>query len=363
MNQRVNDYIMFIPVVMLLLACVVTSIYYLPVILALLLFGIIVTIPFIRRLPNEISIISAYMLLGLSAYTLVGLAYRNSYTTDPKEMFVASFPMVIFAIVNTIAVLITTEDKDSHGYIFSAMAFSVLFSNGIFSMGMQYSTLLLMLAVLWSLIPLGLCRIFSKQIFSSTTVFKRFRKAISGVFLTFPLYMVVVAVSVLVIINQVTFSPTAIMSMDVIPNVLSSVQNEVTRELAILGVLWYYSLPHLIFIPAAYMIYRLILYDALGYEKHIIRKTREIVYTAPEKKKCEKKVEDADDPYQDLLKEVKSQIGRLRNMDDRISAYEVMQRFKNEYDTLHAKHGDTAVGNKAKDAINMIEEDFNSRYT
>ncbi|MDY6959371.1 MAG: hypothetical protein SVK08_09465 [Halobacteriota archaeon] len=363
MDQRVNDYLMFVPVVMLLLACVVTSIFYLPVILALLLLGIVVTIPFIRRLPNEISMISAYMLLGLSAYTLVGLAYRNSYTTDPKDMFIASFPMVIFAIVNTIAVLITTEDKDSHGYTFSAMAFSVIFSNGIFSMGMQYSTLLLMLAVLWSLIPLGLCRIFSKQIFSSTTVFKRLTKAITGVILTFPLYLIVVAVSVLVIINQVTLSPSAIMSMDVVPNVLSSVQSEVTRELAILGVLWYYSLPHLIFIPGAYMIYRLILYDALGYEKHILRKTREIVYTAPEKEKTAKKAEDVDDPYQELFKDIKSQIGPLRQMDDRISAHEIMQRIKNEYDTLHAKHGDTALGNKAKEAINSIEEDFNSRFT
>jgi|GEM_PF-3321761 len=363
MDQRVNDYLMFVPVVILLLACVVLSIFYLPVVSALILFGIVVTIPFIRRLPNEISMISAYMLLGLSAYTLVGLSYRGSYVSDPKNMFVASFPMVMFAIVNTLAVLITTEDKDSHGYTFSAMAFSVMFSNGLFSMGSQYSTLLLMLAVLWSLIPLGLCRIFSKQIFSSTTVFKRFTKAITGVILTFPVYLVVVAVSVLVIINQVTLSPSAIMSMDVIPNVLSSVQSEVTRELAILGVLWYYSLPHLIFIPSAYMIYRLILYDALGYEKHIMRKTREIVYTAPEKKKSEKKVEDANDPYQGLFKDIKSQIGPLRQMDDRISAHEVMQRFKNEYDTLHAKYGDTVLGTKAKDAINSIEEDFNSRFT
>ncbi|MDY6966545.1 MAG: hypothetical protein SVM80_11375 [Halobacteriota archaeon] len=360
MNKRLKEHLLFIPIFVLLSACAFLSLNYVPKATVILLLGIAITIPFVRRMPDELSKIIAYMFLGISAYTLVGISYRGSYTSDPKLMFTKSFPMIMFAIVNALAILITTEDKDSHGYIFAGMGFSAIFSSSLFDMGQQYDMLMLVLAVLWSVVPLIFCRVFSKQIFTSTTILRRFSRTILGLVLSFPVYLLIVTLSVLVIINQASVNPTVSISvsMDAITGVLQSINADV----AILGVLWYYSAPHIIFILGAFMVYNLIFFDALGYKKHVVSKTGEITYTAPKKTRTtEKKIDEAD-PYQGLLGEVKSQMPAFRNITDRIKAFEVMQRFKNEYETLHTKYGDTAVGTKVRDSIRKIEEDFRSRY-
>ncbi len=357
---KISNKYFFIPVVVLPCVCALLSKYYNPVALIIMLFGIAITIPFVRQLPHNLLKTLSYLILGVSAYTLVGLAYRGSYTTDhPEYMFIEFFPVLIFAIANAIAILITTEDKDTRGYTFAGMGCTVLFSSGLFGMGKQYGTLLLVMFVLWSGIPLILCRIFSKQIFPTTTIFRRIGRSVFGLLATFPIYLIIVLLSVFFIINQLSVSPeTASLSID-FSGIMESLQGS---NLVILGVLWYYFLPHLIFIPGAYMAYQLIFYDALGYEKHIERKTKEIIYTPPEKKSKKEKMEEEVDPYQGLFDELKNQTTAFKNITNRVGAYQLMQRFKNEYDTLHAKHGDTATGDKVKDTLRSIEEKFRAQF-
>ena len=355
---KIADKYFFVPVVILLLASILLTNYYNQIALVILILGIAITIPFVRKFPDSIFKISAYLLLGLSAYTLVGLAYRES-VNDPRYMFVESFPVLIFAVTNAIAILITTEDKDTHGYTFAAMGFSTIFSSGLFTMGKEYGTLLLVMFVLWLLIPLILCRLFSKQLHPSTTIFRRIGRAALGIILTFPIYLVIVLLSVLVV-NQLSISPeTASLSID-FSGIFELLGD---NELQILGLLWYYFLPHIIFIPGAYMAYQLVFFDALGYKKFVDKKTREISYIPPERLlKKGKKDEVENDPYQGLFEDIKGQMSNFKNMTNRVGAYELMQRFKNEYDTLHAKHGDTSTGEKVKDTLRSIEEKFRAQY-
>lgn len=363
MFDLLNKYYPFIPVVVLLASCVFLSQNYIPQVSVVLLFGIAATLPFIRQSKENLVKIGAYLSLGISAYILVGLAYSQSYISSPdKFMFADFYPVFIFTIANTIAILITTEDKDRHGYAFACGAFTVLFSSGLYTMGKQYGTLLLILVVLWTSIPLILCRIFSKQIFPTTTIGRRIGKALFGVIATYPLYFFMALLTVLIVLNQIPVNSGPLLSID-----LSEVLDEVTSDprmglISVLYIFYNFSLPHLIFIPSAYMAYKFIFHDALGYKKRIVRETKEIVYEAPKKKTKKESKEETRDPYQSLLNEIKSQMSAFKNITNRVGAYQLMQRYKNEYNTLHTKYGDTATGMKVRDTLQMIEEKFRAQY-
>ncbi|MCW7076158.1 MAG: hypothetical protein OCU18_02550 [Candidatus Syntrophoarchaeum sp.] len=317
-----------------------------------LLFAIIVITAFIRRIDDDLIKIVSYIIMGFSAYSLVGMAYVSLYDPDEAGMIFAQLvPTLLFALVNAVAILITTEDKDIHGYTFAGCGVAVMFVmivNDLYSLKVQ-GVLLLMVA-LWALIPLLWCYLFSEMYRPEIKVTERVARVIGGAIITSPLY---------IIIAGVTFIAAYGAAPD-LPTILEATKSNI---FGLGSIILNYALSHLVMVTGSYMLLGLVMY-ALGYEKKIaiIKKKKEIVYTREERRKEENernKAEEAD-PYNQLLTEMKKSRIELKGQ-DRIKAYQVLQRFSNEYQILHARYGDTQMGDEVKALLRSLENETSLR--
>lgn len=314
--------------------------------------SIIIVTAFIRRIDDDLIRMISYILMGFAAYSLVGAEYVASYDyKEPGMMFADLVPTLFFAVVTSVAVLITTEDKDIHGYTFAGCGIAVMLvmiTKDLYRLNVQ--GVLLLMAALWVLIPLLWCYLFSELFKPNVKVIERLTRSIGGAIITSPLYGVIAGV-------------TFIAAYGAVPSLQSMVE-AIRNNLFGLGtVLLNYALSHVVILTGSYMLLGLIMYS-LGYEKKIavVNKKKEIVYTREEREKKElerTKTEEAD-PYNQLLGEMKRTRIELKG-EDKIKAFQVLQRLTNEYHILHARYGDTKMSVEVKNLLRSLEEEISSR--
>ncbi len=317
-----------------------------------ILLSIIIVNAFIRRIDEDLLRIISYILMGFSAYSLVGGAYVASYSPgDPGMMFTQLAPILLFSLVNGIAVLITTEDKDIHGYTFGGCGIAimvVMIVNDLYRLNVQ--TALLLMAALWIMIPLLWCYLFSELYRPDVKVTERLARAIGGAVITSPLYLIIVGV-------------TFIAATGATPDLQAIIRAAKSNMVGPGSIILNYILSHVVIVTGCYMLLGLVMY-ALGYEKKIVavKRRKEIIYIREkdEREKGSAGGKEEPDPYDQLLTEMKRSRTELREQ-DRIRAHQLLQRFTNEYHILHARYGDTRLSKEVKNLLRSLEEEISSR--
>lgn len=286
------------------------------------------SVPFIRMLKVRSYKVVGYIYVGFAAYWVVGTAY-----SDPNVMFGEFLPVVIFALANAIAILISIVDGRESGYIYASMGFTVVIFNILATGDLSYvggkPDMLLFAAVLWLLIPMMWCYSLSK--ITSRLTFnakKRFFSTIKSGLTILPVYLLLG----LVIITSQGARKFDIPSISSIGQFFSS-NPEITEIL--IGASWFYMLAHTIAILIAFFSNELVLHSFKI--KKEINDENEIIYSV-EKKVVEQKIE-AEDPYKNIIKEMKMfkkdfGTGKV----NRLAATQNIGKIRNEMELLIAKY-------------------------
>ena len=204
-----------------------------------------ISVPFIRMLKVRSYKVIAYIYIGFAAYWVVGTAY-----SDPDVMFGNFLPVVIFALANAIAILISIVDGRESGYIYASMGFTVVIFNLLTTGDLSYvggkPDMLLFAAVLWLLIPMLWCYSLSEPLSRLTfNAKKRFFSTIRSGLSILPIYLLL---GLVIIVSQGT-RQFIIPSMSSIGDFFSS-NPEITEIL--IGASWFYMLAHTIAILIAF---------------------------------------------------------------------------------------------------------------
>ena len=287
-----------------------------------------VSVPLIRMLKVRSYKVIAYIYIGFAAYWVVGTAYG-----DPNVMFGEFLPVVIFALANAIAILISIVDGRDSGYIYSSMGFTVVTYNILLTGDLSYvggkPDMLLFAAVLWLLIPMAWCYSLSKT--TSRLTFnakKRFFSTVRTSLSVLPVYLLLG----LVLITSQGVRKFNIPSISSIGDFFSS-NPEVTEIL--IGASWFYILAHTIAVLIAFFSNELVLH-AFKIKKSI-NDENEIVYSVV-KKVAAPKVEH-EDPYKNIIKEMKSfkkEFGAGKV--NRLVATQKIGKIRNEMELLVTKY-------------------------
>ncbi|MDO9516729.1 MAG: hypothetical protein Q7J10_01655, partial [Methanosarcinaceae archaeon] len=205
-----------------------------------------ISVPFIRMLNVRSYKVIAYIFIGFAAYWVVGTAYNVfAVYSDPNLMledFISEIflSLVVFALANAIAILISIVDGRDSGYIFSSMGFTVVIYNILIEGNLGYvggkPDMLLFVAVLWTLIPMLWCYSLSETTTRLTfNAKKRFFSTVRSGISTLPIYLVLVF-SIIMSQGDRAFNIPTMSSIDQFfilnPNVAE----------ALFGVSWFYML-------------------------------------------------------------------------------------------------------------------------
>ncbi len=287
-----------------------------------------VSVPFIRMLKIRSYKVIAYIYIGFAAYWVVGTAYN-----DPNVMFGQFLPVVIFALANAVAILISIVDGRDSGYIYSSMGFTVVIYNILIEGNLDYvggkPDMLLFVAVLWTLIPMLWCYSLSETTSRLTFNAKKrfFSTVITGISVL-PIYLLLG----LVIITSQGTRTFNIPTISSIGQFFSS--NPQLTEILI-GASWFYMLAHTIAILIAFFSNELVL--------HAFKVKKEITDEGEIKYTVEKKVEapkvEKEDPYKNIIKEMRSfkkEFGAGKV--NRLAATQKIGKIRNEMELLVAKY-------------------------
>jgi len=287
-----------------------------------------ISVPFIRLLKIRSYKVFACIYIGFAAYWVVGTAYN-----DPDVMFGQFLPVVIFAFANAIAILIAIVDGSASGYIYSGMGFTVVAYNVLITGDLSYvggkPDILLLSAVLWSLIPMLWCySLFRSTARLTFNAKRRFYSTIKSGIVTLPVYL---------LLGVVILTSQGVRSFN-LPTVSSIGQyfsaNPVITEILI-AASWFYLLVHTIAVMIAFFSNELVLH-AYNIEKEITD-DGEIEYHM-EKKVAAPKVS-ADDPYRNIVKEMKTfkkEFGAGKV--NRLAATQKIGKIRNEMGLLTGKY-------------------------
>ena len=297
------------------------------------------SVPFIRMLKVRSYKVAAYIYIGFAAYWVVGTSYNVfAAYSDPNLMFEdfiseIFLSLVIFALANAIAILISIVDGHDSGYIYSSMGFTVVVYNILYTGNLDYvggkPDMLLFVAVLWSLIPMMWCYSLSQT--TSRLTFnakKRFFSTVRSGISILPIYLLLVF-AIIMSQGDRAFNIPTMMSIDQFfvlnPNVAE----------ALVGVSWFYMLTHTIAVLIAFFSNELVL--------HSFKIKKEITDEGEIKYSVEKKVEapkvEKEDPYKNIIKEMKSfkkEFGAGKV--NRLAATQKIGKIRNEMELLVAKY-------------------------
>lgn len=286
------------------------------------------SVPFIRMLNVRSYKVVAHIYIGFAAYWVVSTAYN-----DPNVMFGDFLPVVIFALANAIAILISIVDGRESGYIYSSMGFTVVVYNILFTRDLSYvggkPDMLLFAAVLWLLIPMIWCYSLSKTTTKLTfNAKRRFYSTIKSGIYTLPVYLLL---GLVIITSQGVrkFNIPTISSIDA----FLSLNPQLTEIL--IGASWFYLLAHTIAVLIAFFSNELVL--------HSFKINKEITDGGEIKYNVEKKVKapkvEKEDPYKNIIKEMRSfkkEFGA--GTVNRLAATQKIGKIRNEMELLVAKY-------------------------
>ena len=290
-------------------------------------------VPVIHTIRSRAIKFAVYIFLGFSAYWAVGAATNIACVTDSFGSFkylLESFgflPITIFAMANTIVVLIAIVDSPRYGYGFAGMGFALVAYNiaqtsNLDFVGGRPDILLLALALsslipsLWGYLLAGTARNlrFSAQ--------GRFYATVKVTFLTLPAFII--------------FATITTISQH--PNINDLGEVRVFFSMAggdILQLCWYYLLSHIVFVMVVFFTNNLVL-NAFDIEKEITE-DEEVVYHRAVTEEAEE--EEERDPYETIIKDMKRFQNEFRNGKlNRLICTQKLGEFKNGLDMLVSKY-------------------------
>ncbi|MCL7410353.1 MAG: hypothetical protein M8350_00865 [Methanosarcinaceae archaeon] len=286
-----------------------------------------VSVPFIRMLNVRSYKVIAYIFIGFAAYWVVGTAYN-----DP-DMFGQFLPVVIFALANAIAILISIVDGRDSGYIYSSMGFTVVIYNILIQGNLDYvggkPDMLLLVAVFWALIPMLWC--YSLSEITSRLTFNAKKRFFSTVVTGISVLPIYILLGLVIITSQ----GTRIFNIPSISSIGQFFSSNPQIIEILIGASWFYMLAHTIAVLIAFFSNELVLH-AFKIKK-AINDEDEIIYIV-EKKLVEQKIE-TEDPYKNIIKEMKTfkrefGAGKI----NRLVATQTLGKIRNEMDLLVAKY-------------------------
>ncbi len=303
-------------------------------------------VPVIYMIPSRAVKFAAYIFLGFSAYWAVGAAMNLTHTGDLFDSF-QFLPIVIFAMANSIVILIAIVDAPKYGYGFAWMGFAIVIYNVTQTWDLGYvggkPDILLLSVVLYSLIPLLWCYLLAGTAmnlrFSATN---RFYATVKTGILTLSVFIILAA--------TIAISQLPINELSDISVFLSMSGTELLR------LCWYYLLTHVVFGMFVFFANHLVL-NAFDIEK-TITEDGAVVYHRLTAEEDEETGEELENPYNSILKGMNSfQSEFKKGQLNRLACVQGVGKFRNELDLLVSKY-DYGSKDDAEELLHQIERNI-----
>jgi len=303
-----------------------------------------------------------YLLIGFTVFWIIGATYTGSYLhlmlDSEKNQFFLLFtsdfiPVSLFAIANTITVLVALIDGRKNGIIFGSMGIgAIMFPIALMGMEFVGSNLdkFLILAVLWAFIPTLWVRLLTPIINkpSSFSVEKLLFKVLKSSIPIALIYIIIGLLTCFVLMDSSipygTFS---------ISTFFEDYGNDLKLFALVSG--YYFILPNVILISGIFPVYEFAL--------HAFNMKREVahdgtfVYITKKKKEDKPAAKKEYDPFEDIIKEMKDfkkEFGKGKI--NRIMAAQKIGTLREQVDFLNSKYD---IGSKAKagELLKQIERE------
>jgi hypothetical protein len=298
-----------------------------------------------------------YLIIGFTVFWIIGAAYTGSYlhlelkfpeNTPYFKIFNTDFvPITLFAVANTITVLVALVDGRKNAIIFGSMGLAAMFFP-IVLLGLDFVNskpdMFLILVVLWAFIPTAWVRLLTPIINDlSFSIEKRFIKVLKSSILISLIYILVGFLMYFVMTgSSITYDITLQLFID-----------EYKSQLMYFAVTtgYFFVLPNVILIMAIFPVYEFAL--------HAFNVKREVAHDGTFVYITEKKTEDKPaakkeyDPFEDIIKEMKDfkkEFGKGKI--NRIMAAQKIGTLREQVDFLNSKYD---IGSKAK-AIELLKQ-------
>ena len=303
-------------------------------------------VPVVYMIPNHAVKFAAYIFLGFSAYWAVGAAMNLAHTGDIFDAF-QFLPMVIFAMANSIIILIAIVDAPKYGYGFAGVGVAIVIYTAIMAGNIDFiggkPDMLLLAFVLCSLIPLLWCYLLAgtarNLVFSATN---RFYATLKTGILTLSVFILLV--------STVAISKLPINELSDISIFLSVTRGE------LLKLCWYYLLSNVVFGMFVFLANHLVL-NAFDIEKTITGAGTVMYHRlAAEEDEEDEEGEELENPYNSILKGMHSFQSEFKNGElNRLTCVQGVGKFRNELDLLVSKY-DYGSKDDAEELLHRIEQ-------
>ncbi|MDF1532345.1 MAG: hypothetical protein P1P72_08540 [ANME-2 cluster archaeon] len=303
-----------------------------------------------------------YLIIGFTVFWIIGAAYTGSYlhlrllqpeNTQYFKIFNTDFiPITLFAIANTITVLVALIEGKKNAFIFGSMGLAAMFFP-IVLLGFDFvdsrPDMFLLLVFLWAFIPTRWVRLLTPIINDlSFSIEKRFVKVLKSSILISFIYILVGLLMYFVMTGSSTTVDTFSLPLFI---------NEYKPQLMYFALTtgYFFVLPNVILIMGIFPVYEFAL--------HAFNVRREVahdgtfVYITQKKKEAIPAVKKEYDPFEDIIKEMKEfkkEFGRGKI--NRIMAAQKIGTLREQVDFLNSKYD---IGSKANAAelLKQIERE------
>ncbi len=302
-----------------------------------------------------------YLIIGFTVFWIIGAAYTGSYlhlelkfpeNTPYFKIFNTDFvPITLFAIANTITVLVALVDGRKNAIIFGSMGLAVMFFP-IVLLGLDFvdsrPDMFLILVVLWAFIPTAWVRLLTPIINDlSFSIEKRFVKVLKSSILISLIYILVGFLMYFVMTgSSITYDISLPLFFD---------ENKSQLMYFSLTTGYFFVLPNLILIMAIFPVYEFALH-AFNVKREVAHDGT-FVYITEKKKEDKPAAKKEYDPFEDIIKEMKDfkkEFGKGKI--NRIMAAQKIGTLREQVDFLNSKYD---IGSKAKagELLKQIERE------
>ena len=302
-----------------------------------------------------------YLIIGFTVFWIIGAAYTGSYlhlkllqpeNTQYFKIFNTDFvPITLFAIANTITVLVGLVDGRKNAIIFGSMGLAAMVFPVVL-LGLDFvdsrPDMFLILVVLWAFIPTAWVRLLTPIINDlSFSIEKRFVKVLKSSILISLIYILVGFLMYFVMTGSgITYDIS-------LPLFIEEYKQQLMYFALTTG--YFFVLPNVILIMAIFPVYEFAL--------HAFNVRREVahdgtfVYITEEKKEDKPVAKKEYDPFEDIIKEMKDfkkEFGKGKI--NRIMAAQKIGTLREQVDFLNSKYD---IGSKAKagELLKQIERE------
>ena len=326
-----------------------------------LLLSIVITlaVPKVRQFRQDTVKMSIYIVMGIILFILVGMGYNviqeMSASTDNVYLavlypYTQFFPLLILSIAIACIVLVTYMEGERFGLLIAGTAFAAMLPDMFKYAGSGRFDLFLLGCVIWALIPTIWVLLFRKLVFEESTMRHRIWAAVSASLISYVVYVCTALIAVFgevqVQVGRGAFDAIAQNSGSIIQFILIS--------------LWFFVLLTVIVVSLMFVVHDLAL-NMLNLRR-VVRGGKVIDYEVVQPpEEIVQEIEPVKvDAYKSLIDEM-TVFCKYMDKVDRLRAASTIARFKQEYVTLAARHGDGSKA-EADRLIKMIDQEFKKRY-